>query len=67
MPLTTASAEIILIDLVALFLVVATVWILWYVLEKISLDEVKDARFFLTFILVIVPFVIYVPHKTDLV
>ena len=35
-------------------------WILWYVLEKISLDEVKDARFFLIFILVIVPFVMLI-------
>ena len=64
MPLTTSSAglvyEIILVDLVALFLAVATVWILWYVLKKISLDEVRDARSFLTFILVIVPFVMLI-------
>ena len=54
------GGEIILVDLVALFLAVATVWILWYVLKKISLDEVRDARSFLTFILVIVPFVMLI-------
>ena len=64
MPLTTASAglvyEIILVDLVTLFLAVATVWIFWYVLKKIFLDEVRDARFFLTFIAVIIPFVMLI-------
>jgi hypothetical protein len=52
--------EIVLVDILALFLSIATVSILWYVLKKISPDHVKDIRFFLTFIIVIVPFVILV-------
>ena len=43
--------------LVPLLLIVGTVWILWRVHEKIYPDDVTDIRSFLTFILVIVPFV----------
>ena len=46
--------EIVLIDLLALFLTIATVSILWYVVIP---DEVKDLQFFVTFIFVVVPFV----------
>jgi hypothetical protein len=63
-PLTTPSPflldEIILIDLLALFLAVATVSILWYVIKKIFADQVKDLQFFLTFIVVVVPFVLLI-------
>jgi len=38
--------EIVLVDVLALFLSIATVSILWYVLKKIFPDEVKDIRFF---------------------
>jgi hypothetical protein len=53
-----AFYELVLFGLVPLFLTVATIWILWHVLEKI--DEVIDIRFFLTFILVAVPFVMLI-------
>ena len=46
--------EILLIDLLALVVAIATVSILWYVVIP---DEVKDFRFLLTFIFVVVPFV----------
>jgi hypothetical protein len=49
-------SDLILFGLVPLFLTVATVWILWHVLEKIDQD-VRDVRSFLTFILVVIPFV----------
>src|SRR5215469_12743777 len=52
--------EIVLVDVLALFLSIATAFILWYVLKKIFPDQVKDIQFFLTFIIVIVPFVILV-------
>ena len=52
--------EIVLVDVLAVFLSIATVSFLWYVLKKIFPDEVKDIRFFLTFIIAIVPFVILV-------
>jgi hypothetical protein len=52
--------EIVLVDLLALFLAVATVEIIWYVVKKVFPDEVRDLRFFLTFIVVIVPFVLTV-------
>ena len=52
--------EIVLIDLLALFLAVATVEIIWYVVKKAFPDQVRDLRFFLTFIVVIVPFVLTV-------
>src|SRR5215469_5182250 len=48
----------ILLCVVPLFLTVATVWILWQVLAKIEPDV--DIRSFLTFIVVIVPFVLFV-------
>ena len=49
--------EIVVIDLLALFLAVAAVEIIWYVVKKAFPDQVRDLRFFLTFIVVIVPFV----------
>ena len=54
------ASEQILIDLVTLFLTVATVWIVWYVAKTTNADEVKHLQFFLTFIIVIVPFVILI-------
>ena len=50
--------EIVIFDLLALCLAVATVNIIWYVVKKAFPDEVRDLRFFLTFIVVIVPFVL---------
>jgi hypothetical protein len=41
--------EIILIDLVTLFLMVATVSILWYGVKKIFPGETRDLQFFLTY------------------
>jgi hypothetical protein len=38
--------EIVLVDVLALFLSIATVSILWYAPKKIFPDEVKDIRFF---------------------
>ena len=52
--------ETVLIDLLALVVAIATVSILWYVVKKAFPDEVRDLRFFLTFIIVAVPFVIIV-------
>jgi hypothetical protein len=52
--------EIVLVDLLALFLAVAAVEINWYVVKKAFPDEDRDLRFFLTFIIVIVPFVLTV-------
>ena len=52
--------EIILIDLVTLFLMVATVSILWYGVKKIFPGETRDLQFFLTFIVVVVPFVMLI-------
>jgi hypothetical protein len=49
--------EIVLIDLLVLVVAIATVSILWYVGEKAFPDEVEDLQFFLTFIIVAVPFV----------
>src|SRR5215471_17330642 len=51
-------SELILLCFVPLFLTVATVWILWHVLEKKDPDV--DMGSFLTFIVVIVPFVMFV-------
>jgi hypothetical protein len=63
-PLTTTSPflvdEIVLIDLVALFVAVATVSLLWYVVKKAFPDDARDLRFFLTFIGAIVPFVLII-------
>jgi hypothetical protein len=52
--------EIILVNVLAFFLSIATVSFLWYVLKKTLPDEVKDIGFLLTFIIAIVPFVILV-------
>jgi hypothetical protein len=52
--------EIIAVNLLAIFLSVATVSILWHVVKKAFPDEVRDLQFFLTFILVGVPFVMLV-------
>jgi hypothetical protein len=52
--------EIIFIDLLALFLAVGTVWIVWYVSKKRFLDDVKELRNFVAFIFVVVPFVMLV-------
>jgi hypothetical protein len=54
------SLEIVLVDLLAMFLSIVTVSILWYVVKKFFPDEVKDLQFFLTFIVVAVPFVMLV-------
>jgi hypothetical protein len=52
--------EIELIVLLAIFLAVVTVSILWYVAKRIFPDDVEDLQFFLTFIIVAVPFVMLV-------
>ena len=52
--------EIVLIDLLALVVAIATVSILWYVVKKAFPDEVKDLQWFLTFIVVVIPFVMLV-------
>jgi hypothetical protein len=51
------TSELFLIGFVATFLTVATVWVLWYVLETFFLDDVRDPGLFLIFIIVFVPFV----------
>jgi hypothetical protein len=48
--------QIVFIDLAAVFLSIATVSIVWYVMKKAS-AEVGELQFFLTFVAVIVPFV----------
>ena len=58
--MTRALVEIILIDLVTLFLMVATTSILWYGVKKMFPEETRDLRFFLTFIVVVVPFVMLI-------
>jgi hypothetical protein len=52
--------EIVLVGLAALVLAVVTVSILWYVVKKAFPDEAEDLQFFLTFIVVAVPFVMLV-------
>jgi tungstate transport system substrate-binding protein len=52
--------EIVLIDLLALVVAIATMSILWYVVKKAFADDVKDLQFLLTFIVVVVPFVIII-------
>jgi hypothetical protein len=61
---TDVTPELILIGFVATFLTVATVWILWYLLEK---SEVIDIRSFLTFVVVIVPFVMIIYFGLDII
>ena len=51
-------SELILLCFAPLLLTVATVWILWQALKKIEPDA--GNRSFLTFIVVIVPFVMFV-------
>ena len=52
--------EVMLVDVVALFMSIATVSVLWYVVKKIFPDEARNVRLFLTFIVVAVPFAILV-------
>jgi hypothetical protein len=52
------SDEVVLINLLALVAAIATVSILWYVVKKAFPDDVIGLRLFLTFIVVIVPFVL---------
>ena len=52
--------EIVLIDLLALVVAIATVSILWYVVKKAFADDVKDLQFLWTFIVAVVPFVIII-------
>src|SRR5215469_15021242 len=49
--------ELIFFGSIPLLLTVVVVWFVWYVLETIDNDEVKHFRSFLTFVLVVVPFV----------
>jgi len=42
---------------VLLFLTVVTVWVVWHIFEKIGPNEVKNIQSFVTFIVVVVPFV----------
>jgi ABC-type Fe3+-siderophore transport system permease subunit len=53
-------SELILLGFVPSLVTVATVWIIWLVLEKINPDEVADIRTFLTFIIAVVPFVMLI-------
>jgi len=39
---------------------IATVFSLWYVVKRAFTDDVKDLQLFLTFIVVVVPFVILI-------
>jgi tungstate transport system substrate-binding protein len=50
--------ELVLIDLLALVVAIATVSILWYVVKRAFPDEVRDLQVFVIFIAVIVPFVL---------
>ena len=52
--------EVVIIDLLALFLAIATVEIIWYVVKKAFPDDVRDLRFFLTFIVLVIPFVMLI-------
>ena len=54
------TSELFLIGFVATFLTAATVWVLWYVHETNFPDDIKDPGFFLTFIIVVVPFVMLI-------
>jgi hypothetical protein len=54
------ASELILFGLLPLLVTVATVWIIWHVLEKINPDEVTDIGSFLTFIIAVVPFVMLI-------
>ena len=50
-------SELILFGFVLLFLTVVTVWVVWHIFEKIGPNEVKNRQSFVTFIVVVVPFV----------
>jgi len=50
-------SELILFGFVLLFLTVVTVWVVWHIFEKIGPNEVKNIQSFVTFIVVVVPFV----------
>src|SRR5262249_34908199 len=52
--------EIVFIDLLALFLAVATVETIWYVVKKAFPNEVGDVQLFAPFIFVVVPFVMLI-------
>ena len=60
---TNLTPELMLIGFVATFLTVATSWILWYLLEKI--DGVIDIGSFLTFVVVVIPFVMIIYFGLD--
>ena len=49
--------ELIFFGFMPVILIVATVWIVWHLLEKIDPDEVKSIQSFVTYIIVVVPFV----------
>jgi hypothetical protein len=59
------TPELILIGFVATFLTVATAWIIWYAAEKVFPNEVGQLQFFLTFIVVIIPFVMLIYFGLD--
>jgi len=59
------TSELLLIGVVATFLTAATVWFFWYVLETIFPDDVRDPEFFLTFIIVFIPFVMLIYFGLD--
>jgi hypothetical protein len=60
-------SDLILIGLVTLFLTAATVWIVWYVVKAGFPDDVTHLQFFLTFIVVVIPFVILVCFGSALI
>jgi hypothetical protein len=53
-------SELLLFAVVPLLLTVATIWILWHLKEKANPVEAKKAQSISTFILVVVPFVMFV-------
>ena len=59
------TSELFLIGFGATFLTAATVWVLWYVHETNFPDDVRDPGFFLTFIIVFVPFVMLIYFGLD--
>ena len=61
------ASEQILIDLVTLFLTVATVWIVWYVVKAVFPDDVPHLPFFLTFVVVIIPFIIRITFGSAII
>jgi hypothetical protein len=61
------APELFLVGFAATFLTAATVCILWYVLEEIFPDDVRDPGFFWTFIVVFVPFVMLIYFGLDVI